>query len=80
VKKTWATKDLFWPQELLPTEVPNARVLLYGYPTKRPLNIVPQQGAELLRCIEEERRRSKVISTAQTDGNTADRRRFGVGQ
>jgi hypothetical protein len=61
VRRTWATQNLFWPEEVLPKEVPNARVIMYGYPTKRSLSALPQQGADLLVAIAEERKKSKVF-------------------
>lgn len=67
VRRTWATRDFFWPQDFLPNEVPNVRVMMYGYPTKRSLNIIPQQGVDLLRCIQEERKKSKVLSLQKSD-------------
>ena len=29
--KTWTKEDVLWPDELLPKEVPTARILSYGY-------------------------------------------------
>lgn len=59
-KRTWATQKFFWPEDHLPAEAPNVRILMYGYPTKKSLSHLQQHGDDLLNCIQEERIRSKV--------------------
>ena len=29
--KTWQTENVFWPRDLLPQELPNVRIMSYGY-------------------------------------------------
>lgn len=29
--KTWTADNVFWPKDLLPAEIPHARVLAFGY-------------------------------------------------
>ena len=31
---TWTMKDKCWPRDLLPSDIPNARILSYGYDAK----------------------------------------------
>lgn len=59
-RRTWASAGFFWPLDLLPRELPRARVLVYGYPTRRPLSIIPAQAGHLLGCLLDERKRSNV--------------------
>lgn len=57
-------RDVFWPRDLLPSTVPNARILTYGYDTKirhtfiGPVskNNVVDHGWDLLCALEEVRR------------------------
>ena len=58
--RTWTTPGFFWPLDLLPRELPRARVLVYGYPTRRPLSIIPAQAGHLLGCLLDERKQSNV--------------------
>ncbi|KAK7743459.1 hypothetical protein SLS53_003993 [Cytospora paraplurivora] len=57
-------RDVFWPRDLLPSSVPNARVLTYGYDTKirhrifgpASQNSVTDHGWDLLSALEDVRR------------------------
>lgn len=63
---TASRRDVFWPQDLLPSTIPNARVLTYGYDTKIrhtflgavSQNTVSDHGWELLCALTDARRDS----------------------
>lgn len=62
--------DVFWPQDLLPTTVPSARILTYGYDTRIRhfvlgqicKNSVPDHGRDFLNTLEAWRRSSDEAS------------------
>ncbi|EAA30651.1 SesB protein [Neurospora crassa OR74A] len=62
--------DVFWPQDLLPTTVPSARILTYGYDTRIrhfvlgqiSKNSVPDHGRDFLNTLEAWRRSSDEAS------------------
>ncbi|PYI11768.1 hypothetical protein BO78DRAFT_425657 [Aspergillus sclerotiicarbonarius CBS 121057] len=58
---TWATKGVFWPKHLLPDDVPDCRILTFGYDSAVAtwgacnLGTVPQYGKSLLLALDQER-------------------------
>ena len=62
---TWATSKVFWPKDLLPQDIPDARILTFGYDAlvqrETPL-LIKDLGKVLLDSLTINRRHKKAMT------------------